>query len=77
MKRENVYIVRFACDRDYIDEVKERVTKLAKALGALQELDFNSHEFKTHSAREFTMFNEELYKLLSEEKIFEITTHCF
>ena len=68
MKRENVYIARFVCDRDYIDEVKERVTKLAKALGALQELNFNGREFKTHSLREFMMFNEELYKLLSEEK---------
>lgn len=77
MKKEVVYISYFVTNLDYVNEVKERLEKLAENIGELDNLNFKGREFKTRNRRKHETFNSVLYDLLSEDKLYETKTMCF
>lgn len=80
MKRDNIYIIRFAVrtdDKGNYNEVKETLEMLAEGLGEKEGLNFNERAFKTHNKRSHLTFLEKCYEFLEMNWIFEVTVHSF
>jgi hypothetical protein len=80
MKRDNIYIIRFAVRTDNkgnYNELKETFEMLAENLGDKEGLKFDDHVFNTHNLRSHLTFLEKCYEFLEMDWIFEVTVHSF
>ena len=80
MKRDNVYIIRFAVRTDNkgnYNGVKESLEMLAEGLGEKEGFNFNERKFKTHNKRSHLTFLDKCYEFLEMDWIFEVTVQSF
>ena len=81
MKRDNVYIIRFAIAVRDVDSLR----KIRKALEALEEelgaenatLHFKVREIKSRNRNAHIAFLNKCYDLLEEDLLCEVTVHSF